>query len=118
MDAIFQALGHASRRKILDVLKATPGCSVSDVCTHFDISRIGVMKHLRILEEAGLVISQKTGRVRRLYQNVAPIQLIHDRWTTEYSRLWGSKLTRIKYAAEAGHEPDESNNPDPESTHP
>ena len=54
MDAIFQALGHGSRRKILDILKASAGCSVSDVCACFEMSRVGVMKHLRLLEEAGV----------------------------------------------------------------
>ena len=128
MDTIFQALGHSSRRKILDVRKASPGSSVGDVCTHFDMSRVGVMKHLRLLEEAGLVISEKRGRVRRLYLNVAPIQLIHDRWTTEYSRFWGAEMTRVKYAAEqaaassppnpAGGDADPSHPPDHEGDQP
>ena len=102
MDAVFAALAHPSRRKILDVLKEQPGCSVNAVAEHFDTSRIAVMKHLRVLEEAKLVISEKEGRVRRLYFNAAPIQLIYDRWTSEYSALWASEMTRIKYAVEAG----------------
>ena len=68
---------------------------------HFDVSRIAVMKHLRVLEEARLVVSQKDGRTRRLYFNPVPIQLIYERWTTEYSAYWSGGLTQLKYAAEA-----------------
>ncbi len=100
MDALFQALGHAARRRMLDIVKATPGCSVNDVAAHFPISRIAVMKHLRALEEAGLLHSEKEGRTRRLYFNAAPIQMIYDRWTTEFSRYWASRALRIKYAVE------------------
>ncbi|MFG0284552.1 MAG: ArsR/SmtB family transcription factor, partial [Phycisphaerales bacterium JB039] len=96
MDSIFQALGHAARRRMLDIVKASPGCSVNDVADHFQISRIAVMKHLRVLEEAGLLRSEKQGRTRRLYFNAAPIQMIYDRWTTEFSRYRASRLTRIK----------------------
>lgn len=104
MDTIFQALGHAARRRMLDVINASPGCSVNDVAAHFEISRIAVMKHLRVLEEAGLVHSEKHGRTRRLYFNAAPIQMIYDRWTTQYSRFWASRMTRIKYAVEGAAE--------------
>lgn len=81
-------------------MRADGGCSVNDVAAHFEISRIAVMKHLRVLEEAGLLISEKEGRTRRLYFNAVPIQMIYDRWTTEYSALWASKLTRLKYSVE------------------
>ena len=100
MDTIFQALGHAARRRMLDLMNASPGCSVNDVAAHFEISRIAVMKHLRVLESAGLVQSEKDGRTRRLYFNAAPIQMIYDRWTSQYSRYWASRMTRIKYAVE------------------
>lgn len=100
MDLIFAALAHPSRRRILDILKEDPGSSVNDVAKHFDISRIGVMKHLGVLEDAGLLVSEKEGRTRRLYFNAVPIQMIYDRWTSEYSSLWASKLTRVKYAVE------------------
>lgn len=101
LDAVFQALAHAGRRQILDIVKQTPGCSVNDVCAHFDISRIGVMKHLRVLEDADLLHSEKVGRTRRLYVNTVPIQMIYDRWTTEYSALWAGRLTRVKYRVES-----------------
>jgi DNA-binding transcriptional ArsR family regulator len=106
MDSIFAALAHPSRRQILDILKEHPGCSVNDVAEHFDVSRIAVMKHLRVLEAAGLLISEKEGRTRQLYFNAVPIQMVYDRWTSEYSALWASKLTRVKYAVEgAGAQP-------------
>lgn len=101
MDAVFKALGSTVRRRILDIVKDRPGCHVNDVCAHFEMSRIAVMKHLRILEEADLILSQKSGRTRQLYHNSVPIQMIYDRWTTEYSALWASRLTDIKYKIES-----------------
>jgi predicted transcriptional regulator len=101
MDLVFQALSARSRRKILDILMQMPGASVNDVCKYFDTSRIAVMKHLAVLEEAQLIVSEKVGRSRRLYFNAVPIQLIYDRWTTEYSRFWSSHATDIKFKAEA-----------------
>ncbi len=101
MGTAFTALAHARRRRILDIVRENGGCSVNDVAAHFDISRIAVMKHLRVLEEAGLLISEKEGRTRHLYFNAVPIQMIYDRWTTEYSALWASKLTRLKYSVES-----------------
>lgn len=105
MDLVFRALASPRRRQVLDVLKARPGSSVNDVCDHFDMSRIAVMKHIRILEEAQLVHSHKEGRVRRLHFNAVPIQMIYDRWTTEYSSLWASGMTRLKYRIESGATP-------------
>ena len=95
LGAVFGALANASRRRILDILKDRPGCNVNHVAAHFETSRIAVMKHLRVLEAAGLVRSEKHGRARALYFNAVPIQAIYDRWTTEYSALWASRLTRI-----------------------
>lgn len=98
---VFAALAHEDRRRILDILREHPGSSVSDVASDFETSRIAVMKHLRVPGGAGLVLSKKNGRRRELYFNVVPIQIIHERWTTEFSALWASKLTRIKYAVES-----------------
>ena len=96
MDPVFHALASASRRRILDLVNGMPGCSVNDVCKYFRISRIAVMKHLKVLEAANLLASRKSGRTRELYFNAVPIQMIYDRWTTEYSALWASKVTEIK----------------------
>jgi DNA-binding transcriptional ArsR family regulator len=104
MSAVFHALAHESRRKILDVLKAHPGIGVGELASEFDVTRIAVMNHLAVLEDAGLVVSEKDGRVRRLYLNAAPIQMINDRWMSDFSSHWASKLTGIKYAAEAAAE--------------
>jgi DNA-binding transcriptional ArsR family regulator len=106
MDAVFQALGNESRRRMLDIVKATPGITVGALAKGFDVSRIAVMKHLAVLEEANLVVSEKDGRTRRIYFNAVPIQMIHERWTTEYSAYWAGQLTRIKYLAESGDEGD------------
>jgi DNA-binding transcriptional ArsR family regulator len=100
MDNVFQALASAPRRQILDIVREKPGCNVSEVCRYFDVSRIAVMKHLAVLENTGLLISRKQGRMRRLYFNAAPIQAIYERWTTEYSGLWASRLTAFKRQVE------------------
>lgn len=104
MDAVFRALASEIRRRILDVVRNKPGCGVAHVTAHFTVSRISVLKHLRVLEDAGLLISDKVGRTRRLYFNCVPIQIIYDRWTTEYSALWASKLTEMKYRVESKKE--------------
>lgn len=100
MDQTFHALSHATRRKILDLLRDEPGQAVGKLASHFDVSRIAIMNHLSVLESANLVISQKDGRSRCLYLNIIPIQMIYDRWSDAYSEHWASKLTSIKYAAE------------------
>ncbi len=100
MDDVFQALAHGTRRTILDLVRATPGQQVGELARAFDVSRIAVMNHLAILERAGLVLSEKDGRSRRLYLNAAPLQMISDRWLSSFSAHWAGQLTAIKYAAE------------------
>ena len=68
--------------------------------SHFETSRIAVMKHLRLLEEAGLLTSEKSGRTRKLYVNAVPIQMIHDRCVGGYVRFWAEKTLDIKYRVE------------------
>jgi DNA-binding transcriptional ArsR family regulator len=104
MTAVFHALAHETRRRIMDVLKARPGIGVGELAAEFDVTRIAVMNHLAVLDEAGLVVSEKDGRVRRLYLNAAPIQMINDRWLDDFTGHWARKLTGIKYAAEAAFE--------------
>jgi DNA-binding transcriptional ArsR family regulator len=101
MDAVFEALAHRDRRRILDIVKNNPGCYLNEICPLFDTSRIAIMKHLRVLETANLITSRNEGRRRRLFHNAVPIQMIYDRWTTEYSTLWASEITRIKYVVES-----------------
>lgn len=100
MDLVFEALAHRDRRRMLDLVRNDPGCCVEELCRHFTTSRIAVLKHVRVLERAELIVSEKVGRQRKLYVNVVPIQIIHERWTTEFSALWAGKLTRLKYAIE------------------
>lgn len=100
MDSVFQALAHPARRQILDIVRDDPGCTVGAVCAFFSMSRIGVIKHIRVLEQADLLISEKQGRERHLRFNVLPIQMIHDRWSTEYSGHWAGALADLKYRVE------------------
>ncbi|MEL6529299.1 MAG: helix-turn-helix domain-containing protein [Pseudomonadota bacterium] len=100
MDGIFQALSHATRRAILDHLRADAGQTVGALASKFDVSRIAIMAHLRVLEDANLVVSEKDGRARRLYLNAVPIQQVYDRWLDSYSGSFAARLTSIKYAAE------------------
>lgn len=100
-DDLFHAMAHTHRRRILDLLTLQSGQTVGQLAAEFDTSRIAIMNHLAVLEKAGLVVSEKDGRTRRLYINTAPIQMIHDRWTTAYSAHWARRITDIKYAAEA-----------------
>ena len=99
-DLVFHALASRVRRLIMDVVKQLPGCCVNDICAHFEMSRIGVMKHLKILVESKLILSRKSGRTRELFFNAAPIQLIYDRWTDDYSAFWITQAIDLKYQAE------------------
>jgi len=110
MDTIFQAMAHGTRRRILDIVKKAPGCSVGVLAGHFDVSRIAIINHLTVLDKAGLIISEKRGRTRHLYLNAAPIQMIHERWTDEYSAYFAAQMTDIKTAAEQIHTKRESKN--------
>ena len=100
MDLVFQALANDKRRKLLDYIKEHPGCLVKDVCKNFDVTRIAIMKHLTVLEKADLLITDKRGRDKHLFINAVPIQMIHSRWTTEYSALWSGRMLDIKFLAE------------------
>lgn len=102
LDAVFFALASEPRRRILDVLKLEPGCNVNRVCEYLqaDLGRFAVMKHLAALEQAGLVISERAGREKRLWFDPTPIQWIHDRWTSEFSAYFAARLTRLKFDAE------------------
>ena len=99
-DLVFQSLASRVRRMMLDLVKQMPGCCVNDLCEHFAMSRIGVMKHLKILVDSKLVVSRKHGRTRELYFNAAPIQMIYDRWTDDYSAYWATQAVDLKYKVE------------------
>lgn len=99
-DAVFAALAHPDRRRILDLLVEAPGLTVSALASHFTVSRVQVIKHLATLEAAELVISQREGRTRRLFFNAIPIQRIHDRWTDRYGAFFAGHLTDIQRRVE------------------
>ena len=101
MDATFHALASSARREMLDVVNEQPGIPVGRLASHFDVSRIAVMKHLAVLEKANLVVSRKEGRVRKLYFNAVPIRMIYERWTDEYSNRWSQFVTDLKFRAES-----------------
>ena len=96
LDSLFAALAHPMRRRMLDLLMEAPGMSVKALASHFPVSRIAVMKHLKALEECKLVLSKKVGRTRHLFFNPVPIQLVHDRWTDKYSAFWSGRMADLK----------------------
>jgi len=100
MDKIFKALSDKSRRQILDLVKNKPGINVNELTEYFEFSRFAVMKHLKIMEDAELIISQKSGKNKLLYINAMPIQYIYDRWISKFSQVWASGLSQLKYSLE------------------
>lgn len=116
MDNVFHALANRARRKLLDLIKERPGCSVTELCSEFDVSRIAVMKHLRVLEESQLIIVRKNGRRREIYFNVVPIQMIYDRWTSQYSSFWATKMVDLKFMIEGDSNPSLKKKPSVKST--
>jgi uncharacterized protein YndB with AHSA1/START domain/DNA-binding transcriptional ArsR family regulator len=101
MDDVFRALADPSRRKLLDRLFKRDGQTLSELCERIDMTRFGVMKHLRLLEEAGLVTSRKDGREKHHYLNPVPIRLIHDRWVSKFREPFAAALVQLKSRLEA-----------------
>ena len=101
MDDVFRALSDPSRRRMLDLLKEKPGLNVNQLTEHFEFSRYGVMKHLKILEKAGLVVARQSGRFKLCYLNVIPLQMISDRWMSRFSSQIAPSLTRLKHHLES-----------------
>ncbi len=85
MNAVFRALADPTRRGLLDELFRRDGQTLSALGRRLTMTRFGVMKHLRVLEEAGLVITQRRGREKLHFLNPVPIRLIHDRWIDKYT---------------------------------
>src|ERR1044072_5616445 len=96
MDAVFKALADPTRRSLLDALYEEDGQSLSALERLLPMTRIGVMKHLRVLEEAGLLTTRKRGREKLHFLNPVPIRLIHDRWVGKYAQPWASALSELK----------------------
>jgi len=102
LDPIFKALADPTRRKILDLLREGPFPTTEIVEQFPDLSRFGVMKHLEVLREAGLVKTRAQGRQRINSLNAAPIRLIAERWIGKYEAFWANALVRVKESAEKG----------------
>jgi uncharacterized protein YndB with AHSA1/START domain/DNA-binding transcriptional ArsR family regulator len=96
MDAVFKALADPTRRGLLDELFSQDGQTLSALEGRLPMTRFGVMKHLRVLEEAKLVTTRKRGREKLHFLNPVPIRLIHDRWVSKYAEPWAATLTGIK----------------------
>ena len=95
-DRVFKALADPTRRLLLDRLFERDGRTLTELESQLEMTRFGVMKHLRVLEEAGLVVSRKAGRTRLHYLNAIPIRQIHDRWIDKYSEPRVSAITELK----------------------
>lgn len=100
LDRVFSALAHPHRRRMLDIVREAPGLTIADLARHFAMSAVGVLKHVRVLEAAELVVSQRHGRERRLHFNPVPIQMVYDRWTDEYSQFWSARIADLKQRLE------------------
>lgn len=95
-DAVFRALADPTRRALLDLLFEKDGQSITEMESGFPIGRFGVAKHLRVLEDADLVVARKSGRDRRHYLNAIPIRLVHDRWIGKYTERRAAALVDLK----------------------
>jgi uncharacterized protein YndB with AHSA1/START domain/biotin operon repressor len=100
VDAVFRALADPTRRSLLDELFKEDGQTLSALGERFEMSRFGVMKHLKVLEEAGLVVTKRQGREKLHFLNPVPIQLVHDRWVSKYAEPWAEALSGLKQGLE------------------
>ena len=96
MDAVFKALADPTRRSVLDSLFEEDGQSLTALEERLPMTRFGVMKHLKVLEEAGLVTSKRRGREKLHFLNPVPIRLVHDRWVSKYAEPWAAGLSGLK----------------------
>src|SRR5690349_25114516 len=99
-DLVFKALADTSRRFLLNLLHKRDGQTLGELEWELEMTRFGVMKHLKVLEEAGLVITRKEGREKLHFLNAVPIRLIHDRWIDKYKEREVSALADLKKTLE------------------
>jgi DNA-binding transcriptional ArsR family regulator len=95
-DLVFRALADPTRRHLLDRLFERDGRTLTELESELAMTRFGVMKHLRVLEDAGLVVTRRSGREKLHYLNPVPIRLIHDRWIDKYTERRVSVLAELK----------------------
>jgi len=100
MDEVFRALADPTRRSLLDELFKQDGQTLSALEQRLPMTRFGVMKHLRLLEEAGLVTTKRRGREKLHFLNPVPIRLVHDRWVSKYAEPWAATLSGLKQTLE------------------
>jgi uncharacterized protein YndB with AHSA1/START domain len=100
MDEVFRALADPTRRSLLDELFAEDGQTLSALERRLPMTRFGVMKHLKVLEEAGLVVTRRRGREKLHFLNPVPIRLVHDRWVSKYAEPWAAALSGLKHELE------------------
>jgi DNA-binding transcriptional ArsR family regulator len=96
MDAVFKALGDPTRRELLDQLFARDGQTLSALEGRLPMSRFGVMKHLKVLEDANLVVTRRRGREKLHFLNPVPIRRVYERWVSKFAEPWAATLTGIK----------------------
>jgi uncharacterized protein YndB with AHSA1/START domain/DNA-binding transcriptional ArsR family regulator len=96
MDLVFRALADPTRRSLLDELFTEDGQTLTALEERLPMTRFGVMKHLKVLEDAGLVTTRKRGREKLHFLNAVPIRLVHDRWVSKYAEPWAAALTGLK----------------------
>jgi uncharacterized protein YndB with AHSA1/START domain len=101
MDEVFRALADPTRRSLLDELFREDGQTLSALEERFPMTRFGVMKHLKLLEEAGLVVTRRRGREKLHFLNPVPIRLVHDRWVSKYAEPWAASLSDLKSRLES-----------------
>jgi uncharacterized protein YndB with AHSA1/START domain/DNA-binding transcriptional ArsR family regulator len=101
VDAVFKALADPTRRDLLDELFREDGQTLHALGARFDMTRYGVMKHLKQLEEAGLVVTRRRGREKLHFLNPVPIRLVHDRWVSKYAEPWAAALSDLKTRLES-----------------
>lgn len=95
-DRVFKALADPTRRHLLDRLFEREGRTLTELESELEMTRFGVMKHLRVLEETGLVVTRRSGREKLHFLNPVPIRLIHDRWIDKYTASRASALAELK----------------------
>jgi uncharacterized protein YndB with AHSA1/START domain len=100
MDLVFKALADPTRRSLLDALFEEDGQTLTELEERLPMTRFGVMKHLRLLEEANLVTTKRRGREKLHYLNPVPIRLVHDRWVSKYAAPWAAALSGLKHTLE------------------
>jgi DNA-binding transcriptional ArsR family regulator len=100
MDEVFRALADPTRRSLLDELFKEDGQTLTALEQRLPMTRFGVMKHLKVLEEANLVVSKRRGREKLHFLNPVPIRLIYERWVSKYAEPWAAALTGLKTTLE------------------